>query len=146
MYHQPVLQRPVDAEEDRLSRDTKSPTQTSFSYSPGRSQHSKPPTPAPLSLQPSFSAARNPPGSPQTALPPISSAIYSRETPVSNYYDPTQDTGDRTVGRSGGRYETFPAEVRDLQLQLFTAFHKSIKPVCNWTNHQLATAAPRDIQ
>jgi len=117
MYpHPPVLQRARRPSEDESLSNTKgdkypllqSPTQASFHQSPtGRSQHSKPSTP----LQPSFNGPLQSPHSPQTSLPPIASTTYPRETPVSNYYDPTQDTGERSVNRSGARYEPYGAEV-----------------------------------
>jgi hypothetical protein len=87
----------------------RSPTQASFHHSPGgRSQPSKPSTP----VQPTFNGTLHSPNSPQTALPSIASTIYPRETPVSNYYDPTQDAGDRGISRGGARYEAYGPDVR----------------------------------
>ena len=128
MFRNPVLQRPAD-EDDRLSRDrdrmpgeqpaynaAHSPTQTPFSYSPTNRAHtSNPPTPAPLPLHhTNFNHTRPQPTSPSTSgLPPIASALYSRETVGSKYYDPTSDHGDRTVGRSTPRYDGhYPSQVR----------------------------------
>jgi hypothetical protein len=86
----------------------RSPTQASFHHSPGgRSQHSKPSTP----LQPTLNGTLHSPNSPHTALPSIASAVYPRETPVSNYYDPTQDTGDRGISRGGARIEAYGHDV-----------------------------------
>lgn len=116
MYNHPtVLQRARRRSEDESLPNTKgeiyarSPTQASFHHSPGGRSHSKPSTP----LQPSasFNGAHHSPNSPHTALPPITSAIPPRETPGSNYYDPTQDAGDRAVSRGGARYQPYSHDV-----------------------------------
>lgn len=117
----------------------RSPTQPSFGTHPLQQQspgqrsshsHSKPATP----LLPSASAFHNhshnhngtanvhhphtttathtSPGSPpRTALPPIASALQGTPSSQdrSTYYDPTQDTGDRS--RIGQRFDAHPYDV-----------------------------------
>lgn len=80
----------ASSREERPLSNTKgvlqSPTQASFHQSP-RSQHSP--------LQPTFNGPGiHSPHSPQSTLPPIASTT---KTPVSTYYDPVQDTGERSV-------------------------------------------------
>lgn len=60
---------------------------------------------------------RAPPSPRITELPPISTALYSRDSAASKYYDPTTDHGDRDrdrdLGRDTARYDThYPAQVR----------------------------------
>lgn len=80
----------------------RSPLQPAYDYSPGRPQHS-PPIPN---------------------LPPISSNVYHQRdyqpAPApppqkSSYYDPTQDAGDRSVGRSAGRFDGYSTESREVR-------------------------------
>jgi DNA helicase INO80 len=48
---------------------------------------------------------RAPPSPSTTELPPISTALYSRDTAASKYYDPTSDHGERAVARDPARYD-----------------------------------------
>ncbi|KAF2434858.1 hypothetical protein EJ08DRAFT_724199 [Tothia fuscella] len=111
-------------DEDRTKGEYigRSPTQT-FAQSPPRPspKQTTPLTSIPIQRSPNQTSATfisprsvNPPSSPQTTLPHIASALYAREAPpVSNYYDPTLDTGDRAVSRSGGRFDNYNTERRD---------------------------------
>jgi hypothetical protein len=84
-----------------------SPTQTH-----GRPHHS--PTTAPVPVHhPSYPPHphphhhHRPPHSPSTTeLPPLSTALYSRDSAASKYYDPTSDHGERALGRDTARYDT----------------------------------------
>jgi hypothetical protein len=84
-----------------------SPTQTH-----GRPHHS--PTTAPLPVHhpnypphPHPHQHHHPPHSPSTTeLPPLSTALYSRDSAASKYYDPTSDHGERALGRDTARYDT----------------------------------------
>jgi chromatin-remodeling ATPase INO80 len=95
----------------------RSPSQTTFDYSPtSRSHHTNPTSPAPL--HPHFANSRppQPPTSPGTGssstapgLPPISSTLFNPREPTnsstpSKYYDPTLDHGDRSAAANGSRY------------------------------------------
>jgi hypothetical protein len=56
-----------------------------------------------------------PPPSPSTTeqLPPISTALYSRDSAASKYYDPTSDHGQHSVARDTARYDNqYPPQVR----------------------------------
>jgi hypothetical protein len=56
-----------------------------------------------------------PPPSPSTTeqLPPISTALYSRDSAASKYYDPTSDHGQHSLARDTARYDNhYPPQVR----------------------------------
>ncbi|KIW09527.1 uncharacterized protein PV09_00402 [Verruconis gallopava] len=113
MYsHQPVLQRARRSSDDEAVSNTKgdtsyarSPTQASFHHSPRARSHSKPSTP--LHPPSTFNGILNSPSSPHATLPPLATTVQPRDPPASNYYDPTQDAGDRVIGRGGAPYEPF---------------------------------------
>jgi DNA helicase INO80 len=112
------LRRSVDEEERRHQgqEQPQSPNQTH-----GRAPHPHSTTSA-NSIYPPHSH-RAPPSPRITELPPISTALYSRDSAASKYYDPTTDHGDRDrdrdreLGQDTTRYDThyhthYPAQVR----------------------------------
>lgn len=85
-------------------------------YSPAQTQaraHHSPST-APLPAHPqSYPPHQHHAAPATTELPPISTALYSRDTTASKYYDPTSDHGDHAVARDTARFDNhYPPQVR----------------------------------
>lgn len=87
-------------------------------YSPaqthGRTHHSPSTAPLPVHPQP-YPPHQHHTAPASTELPPISTALYSRDTTASKYYDPTSDHGDHGVARDTARFDNhYPPQVRTL--------------------------------
>jgi DNA helicase INO80 len=115
MFRDPVLRRSVDDEGERMHQGEQAYGPQSPAQTHGRPHHS--PTTAPLPAHPPnfhpHQHHRPPPSPSTTELPPISTALYSRDTAASKYYDPTSDHGERSLGRDTARYDPqYPPQVR----------------------------------
>lgn len=124
----------MPGEHSTSAMPARSPSQTTFEYSPtSRSHHTNPTSPAPL--HPNFPNSRppQPPTSPGVGtsaapgLPPISSTLYSRETNntgASKYYDhPLDHHGDRSAASNGSRYPpSFASQVSVLSSSFILSF------------------------
>jgi DNA helicase INO80 len=122
MFRDP-LRRSVDEEEERRrgllpQGETYQGLQSPTMQTPG--PHHQSPTTAPVHHAYHPHQHHRPPTSPGTTeLPPISTALYSRDSAASKYYDPTSDYGDGNVGRDTTRYEqSYHPQVRNSCLDL----------------------------
>ncbi|KAH3904140.1 chromatin-remodeling ATPase INO80 [Parastagonospora nodorum] len=99
MFRDPVLRRSVDGEGETMQQgdhQAHSPTQTQGHQPRIHSATNYPP----------HQQSRPPPSpSHTTELPPISTALHSRDTSASKYYDPTSDHGERGLARDTARYD-----------------------------------------
>lgn len=121
MFRDPVLRRSVDDEGERMHQGE----QAYGAHSPEQGHHRPHHSPTTASLpahHPNFPPHQQhrPPTSPSTTeLPPISTALYSRDSAASKYYDPTSDHGERSLGRDTARYDNqYPPQVRPSALYI----------------------------
>jgi DNA helicase INO80 len=121
MFRDPVLRRSVDDEGERMHQGEQAYGAHSPEQGHHRPHHSPTTAPLPAHHQ-NFHPHQHhrPPTSPSTTeLPPISTALYSRDSAASKYYDPTSDHGERSLGRDTARYDNqYPPQVRPSALYI----------------------------
>ncbi|KAF2841586.1 hypothetical protein M501DRAFT_929765 [Patellaria atrata CBS 101060] len=148
MFHNTVLRRSEEDERRERQGDGPGSSSAGYAHSPTNRQ-SNPPTPTHL-----FDPVRNQPASPSTStLPPIASALFSRESHVSKYYDPTSDQGTRPTARINGNFngqypaQTSPAfnhvDTRTAEPNPFDKVnHSPVYPLHSPTQHQSSHSHP----